>query len=166
MQPLIDSPLDGQTTEAPCRILRFGSWAWRDRAEGERPTRPYSPLRCRAVHVVNGFKWRMEIQRRVSRYNINRSMRSGRGRAPLSKGLLRYHGARCGRWASSRVRDKGHAGERGGSVASEHARPMRSYPVAVASFPWLIMSSTLRRSSEGRNGFSRMSAPCSRNSGK
>ena len=44
------------------------------------------------------------------------------------------------------------------------------YPsVPVAAFPWLRISSTLRRSSEGRKGFSRMFALYligSRNSGK
>ena len=40
-----------------------------------------------------------------------------------------------------------------------------SYPVPMASFPWLIRASTLRKSSDGRNGFSRMSASYSRNSG-
>jgi SOS response associated peptidase (SRAP) len=44
-------------------------------------------------------------------------------------------------------------------------RLMRCYPVPVAPFPWLSMSSTLRKSSEGRYGFSRMSASYSRNSG-
>ena len=61
-------------------------------------------------------------------------------------------------------------GMRDVAVASEllkscDPRLMRCYPVPVAPFPWLSMSSTLRKSSEGRNGFSRMSASYSRNSG-
>jgi hypothetical protein len=51
------------------------------------------------------------------------------------------------------------------TLEADDARLMRCYPVPVAVCPWLSMSSTLRTSSEGRNGFPRMPAPCSRNSG-
>ena len=46
-----------------------------------------------------------------------------------------------------------------------NGKGMRCYPVPVAACPWLSISSTLRTSSEGRNGFSRMFSPYSRNSG-
>src|ERR1035438_6366836 len=51
----------------------------------------------------------------------------------------------------------GHDTLLGGSVHTNHVHDQPSVP--VFAFPWLSVSSTLRRSSEGRKGFSRMFAP-------